>query len=447
VTPRAETRFRCRVIDASTAAGRARLVELLDRHLEPDQHAEDAARAIIEDVRRRGDRALVELTKRHDGVSVAATKLRVSAKEIAAARAAVPAAYREALERAQANLAAFHARQTPSGELYDARPGVVLGSRVRPLDAVGIYVPGGRASYPSTVLMTAVPAKLAGVPRIAMVTPPGAGGAIDPRVLCAAAIAGVDEIYRVGGAQAVAALAYGTGAIAPVAKIVGPGNAYVTAAKRLVYGRVGIDGPAGPSEVVVVADAGADPVAAASDLLAQAEHDPDAFALAFVVGVTLARAVAAEVERQAAKAPRRAVIRAALAARGGVAIVKDLGKGLAWAHRFAPEHLVVLGGGALAALPRVGAAGSIFLGPWSPVTLGDYYAGPNHVLPTAGAARFTSGLSVWDFVTISSVTHYDREALAREAADVTRLAEGEGLFAHAEAVRARLRSPRKKGPG
>ncbi len=445
MAPRAETRFRCRVLHAGTAPGKRALREQLDRHLEPDLAAEEAARAIIDDVRRRGDRALVELTRKFDGVAIPAARLRVRATEIAVARRAVPAPWLTALERAHANLVAFHARQRETGALYDARPGVVLGERVRPLDAVGVYVPGGRASYPSTVLMNAVPAKLAGVPRIAMVTPPGKDGSVDARVLAAASVAGVDEVYRVGGAQAVAALAYGTKSIAAVDKIVGPGNAYVTAAKRLVYGRVGIDGPAGPSEVVVVADEGADPQAAAADLLAQAEHDPDAFAIAFAVGVPLARAIARAVEERCTRAPRRAVIRAALSARGGVAVVKDLAAGLAWAHRFAPEHLVVMTAKPLAALPAVGAAGSIFLGHHAPVTLGDYYAGPNHVLPTAGAARFTSGLGVWDFVTRSSLTLYSRDALAREAADVCRLAEAEGLFAHAAAVRARLAPAPKKG--
>ena len=411
---------------------------MLDRHLEPDRTVEDATRAIVDVVRRRGDRALIEFTRRFDGARLTPGQLRVTPTEIAAARRAVPAEWLAALERAHAQIAAYHARQVETGEMYDARKGVRLGHRVRPLDAVGIYVPGGRASYPSTVLMNAVPAVLAGVGRVAMVTPPAKDGSVDARVLAAASVAGVSEIWRVGGAQAVAALAYGTASIAPVDKIVGPGNAYVTAAKRLVYGRVGIDGPAGPSEVVVVADKGADPQAAAADLLAQAEHDPDAFALAFAVGAPLGRAVARAVEERLAQAPRRRVIGAALGARGGVAVVRTLADGLAWAHRFAPEHLVVLAADPLAALPRVGAAGSIFLGPMTPVTLGDYLAGPNHVLPTAGAARFTSGLSVRDFVTVSALTLDSRDALAREADDACRLAEAEGLFAHADAVRARL---------
>lgn len=442
--------FRCRRIEADRPAGRRFLEALLDRHLEPDRRAEETARAILADVRARGDRALLDLTARFDGVRLAGARaLAVTRAERRRARAALDPGLAGALERAHANLVAFHARQVPGDALYDARPGVVLGQRVRALDAVGLYVPGGRARYPSTVLMNAVPARLAGVPRLVLVTPPGPGGAVDPVVLAAAEIAGVDEVWKVGGAQAVAALAYGTDTIRPVDKIVGPGNAYVTAAKRLVYGRVGIDGPAGPSEVVVVASRDADPAAVAADLLAQAEHDPDALALAFVEGVPLARAVAACVEAQLAVAPRRAIIEPALRARGGVAAVPSLDRAFAWAHRFAPEHLVVAVSDPLAALGRIGAAGSIFLGHDAPVTLGDYYAGPNHVLPTAGAARFASGLSVHDFVTVSSLTLYDREALAREAADVCALAEAEGLFAHAAAVRVRLapraagRSPRK----
>ena len=443
--PRA-AEFRCRVLHGATPAGERFLAALLDRHRDADPRVEEAARAIVADVRARGDVALAELTRRFDGVRLSPARFAVPRAARRRALAGLPAALRGALERAHTQIAAFHARQMPGDDLYAARPGALLGQRVRAIDAVGLYVPGGRARYPSSVLMNAVPAKIAGVPRIVMVTPPGPAGVVAPEVLAAAEIAGVDEVWRVGGAQAIAALAYGTKTIRAVDKIVGPGNAYVTAAKRIVYGRVGIDGPAGPSEVVVIADRDASPASVAADLIAQAEHDPDALALAFVVGAALAKAVAREVERRAAAAPRRAIVCEALAARGAVVSVASLEEALERAHRFAPEHLVVAVSDPLAVLPQVGAAGSIFLGHDSPVTLGDYFAGPNHVLPTGGAARFTSGLGVWDFVTISSVTLYDRAALAREADDVCAFAAAEGLHAHGEAVRARLgtTAPRKR---
>jgi histidinol dehydrogenase len=396
--------------------------------------------AIVDDVRRLGDGALCELTKRFDGVELAPADLRVSEAEWAAAR--VPDDLAASLAEAARRIEAFHRHQLPRSWWIRDEHGSLLGQQVTPLDRVGCYVPGGTAAYPSTVLMNLVPARVAGVRELVVVSPPRADGRLDPTVLAAARLAGATEAYRVGGAQAVAALAYGTATIRPVDKIVGPGNAYVALAKRLVFGTVGIDLLAGPSEVVVVADAGADPRHVAADLLAQAEHDPMARAVCLTDAPALAGAVAAEIDRQCPRLPRAAIAAAAIRDHGAVVVTRDLGEALAIANRLAPEHLELAVADPFAWLGHVRHAGAIFLGAHTPEVVGDYLAGPNHVLPTGGTARFASGLSVEDFVKRSSVVHYTPAGLQAGWPHLARLAAAEGLEAHSEAARVRIEPPR-----
>lgn len=403
----------------------------------------DAVAEIVRAVAERGDAALLEYTRRFDRLAAgSAAELRVGAAELQAAREAIPAELRASLERAAANIRAFHEKQAERGFLDVAPDGTLLGQRVAPLRRVGVYVPGGRAAYPSSVLMNVLPAAVAGVDEIAMVSPAPAGE-MNPAVLAAAAIAGVTEVYRVGGAQAVAALAYGTGSIAPVDKIVGPGNRWVAEAKRQVFGRVDIDMVAGPSEVLVIADAHADARHVAADLIAQAEHDPDAIAWLVTPSRELADAVPAALEVLLAANPRREVARAALERNGLTVLVPDLVAAVEASNLRAPEHLELLVEQPLALLGGLRNAGAIFLGRWTPEPLGDYFAGPNHVLPTGGTARWASPLGVHDFVKRTSLIGYSAERLQAHAADVIRLAEAEGLHGHAEAVRVRLDSPNR----
>jgi histidinol dehydrogenase len=400
--------------------------------------AVDAAVAdVLEAVRLHGLEAVLDYSRRFDGFELTAANIRVSEAEIDAGAAACPDEVRAALAFAAARIRAYHERLRPVDGAFVDSAGVELGWRWTPLDAVGIYVPGGRAAYPSTVLMNAVPAAVAGVGRIAMVSPPGR---LAPVVLAAAKEAGVTEIWRVGGAQAVAALAYGAGPIRPVDKIVGPGNAYVTAAKRRVYGTVGIDSLAGPSEIVVVADGANDPAWIAADLLSQAEHDPDAQSVLITDDAAFADAVEAEVARQLALLPTRETAAAAWRDHGAV-IVAPLERAPALVDAIAPEHVefAVADPDALAA--RVRHAGAIFLGRYAPEAVGDYVAGPNHVLPTSGAARFSSGLSTLDFLKRTSVTKCDAAAFAALAAAAEILADVEGLPAHARSLSIRHNAP------
>jgi len=391
----------------------------------------DAAVAeVLEAVRLRGLEAVLDYTRRFDGVALSEAEVRVGADEIEAGAADCPPPVRAALAFAAARIRAYHERLRPEDGAFVDAAGVELGWRWTPLDAVGIYVPGGRAAYPSTVLMNAVPAAVAGVGRIAMVSPPGR---LAPAVLAAAKEAGVTEIWRIGGAQAVAALAYGAGPIQPVDKIVGPGNAYVTAAKRRVYGTVGIDSLAGPSEIVVVADGANDPAWIAADLLSQAEHDPDAQSVLITDDAAFADAVAAEVARQLAVLPTRETAAAAWRDHGAV-IVAPLARAPTLVDAMAPEHVEFAVADPEALAAQVRHAGAIFLGRHAPEALGDYVAVPNHVLPTSGAARFSSGLSTLDFLKRTSITRCDAaafDALA-EAAEI--LAEVEGLPAHARSL-------------
>ena len=393
--------------------------------------------AIVEDVRRRGDAALIEYTKRYDRVEFAAESLRVADADIASALARCPKTALDALAMARRRIEAYHRRQVPRGFKFRDAAGLTLGARWTALDAVGLYVPGGRAAYPSSVLMNAVPAKVAGVRRVVMAVP-APEGKIDPLVLAAARIGGVDEVYRLGGAQAIAALAYGTATIAPVDKIVGPGNAYVAAAKRMVFGDVGIDLIAGPSEVVIIADRTSPPQWIAADLLAQAEHDAVAQSILITDSATFADAVSSAVETQLGDLPRAAIARASWNNHGAIILVRRLADAPSLIDRLAPEHLQLAVARPEMLLRTVRHAGAIFVGRYAPEALGDYVAGPNHVLPTSRTARFSSGLGVYDFMKRTSLIACGAEGLARLGPACVALAEAEGLGAHARSVALRL---------
>jgi len=404
----------------------------------PEQNA--AVKEIVEVVRKEGDAALLRYTAMFDKVTLKPEQLRVTDEEIQGAYAQVEPEFLEALRQAAANITAFHEKQKCGSWMDVAPDGTMLGMVIRPLRRVGLYVPGGKAAYPSSVLMNVLPAKVAGVPEIALVTPPATGGreGIDPYILVAAAEAGVTEMYRVGGAQAVAALAYGTASIPAVDKICGPGNIYVALAKRAVYGAVDIDSIAGPSEIVVLADDSADPRYVAADMLSQAEHDEMASAVLVTPSQKLADAVALELERQVATLPRVEIARSSLEQYGAILVVDSLDEGLDVVNKLAPEHLEVMTEDPLDLLGRIETAGAIFLGPYSSEPVGDYFAGPNHILPTNGTARFSSPLNVDDFLKKSSLIRYSKQALYRDAAGIATLARHEGLEGHARAVEIRL---------
>ncbi|MFC3162995.1 histidinol dehydrogenase [Ciceribacter thiooxidans] len=414
-----------------------RFAAFLTTKREVSADVNDVVHAIIEDVRARGDAALAEYSLRFDGVDFSRIGMRVTEDEITAAIAKVEPEVMDALKLAAERIERHHARQLPKDDIYEDTLGVGLGSRWTAIEAVGLYVPGGTASYPSSVLMNAVPAKVAGVERI-VITVPATGGDINPTVLAAARIAGVTEIYRVGGAQAVAALAYGTETIAPVAKIVGPGNAYVAAAKRQVFGTVGIDMIAGPSEVLVIADANNDPDWLAADLLAQAEHDRGAQSILITDDLPLAKAVEAAVERQLKSLSRAETAAASWADFGAIILVPDLKAALPLANRIAAEHLELAVDDPDALMAGVRNAGAIFLGRHTPEVIGDYVGGSNHVLPTARSARFSSGLSVLDFVKRTSILRLGPGQLRSLAPAAITLARSEGLDAHARSVAIRL---------
>jgi histidinol dehydrogenase len=418
------------------ARGRSLPDDVVRRAGGVDAEVLSVAARIVEDVRQRGDEALREYTSQFDHASV--DELRVTSEEIEAAVASVPAEFRDAIASAASSIEDFHERQVPQSWFTTGEGGVFLGQMVTPLRRVGIYVPGGRACYPSSVLMNAIPAIVAGVEEIAMVVPPNADGTVNPYVLAAAAEVGVSEIYKVGGAQAIAALAFGTATIPRVDKITGPGNAYVTAAKKLVMGEVGIDMLAGPSEVLVLADETAEPAFIAIDLMAQAEHDPRAATFLVTTDPTLPDEVEEALSVLLEEAPRSEVIRRSLTDNGIIIVVADECAAIEVANTIAPEHLEVMMADPLELLGQIRNAGAIFLGPWTPESVGDYVAGPNHVLPTGGTARFSGPLSVDDFVKKSSVISYSREALEIDAPTVMAIASAEGLDAHADAVALRL---------
>ena len=410
---------------------------LLNSKREASEEVGAAVAAIIADVRARGDAAVLDLTAKFDRFPVTHETLRFTETEIEAAAARVPADVREALQVAHDRITAHHEKQKPLDHIYQDHLGVTLGTVWTPIEAVGLYVPGGLAAYPSSVLMNAIPAKVAGATRIAM-TVPTPGGAVNDAVLAAARIAGVSEIYRVGGAQAIAALAYGTASIAPVSKIVGPGNAYVAAAKRQVFGTVGIDMIAGPSEVLIIADSSANPSWVAADLLAQAEHGGGAQSILVTTDAPLADSVAIEVERQLALLPREAIAREGWEEFGAIILVASMAEAVALANRIASEHVEIATDDPRALLPAIRNAGAIFLGHHTPEAIGDYVGGSNHVLPTARSARFASGLGVLDFVKRTSVLGCDPASLAALAPAAVTLAATEGLDAHGRSVSIRL---------
>jgi histidinol dehydrogenase len=416
----------------------AAFAALLDESRETTARVDTAVATIIADVRARGDAALLDLTARYDRWTPAsAAALRVTPNEIDAADAAINAELRAALNLAADRIEAFHRAQLPRDIEYTDAAGLTLGMRWGALDAVGIYVPGGKAAYPSSVLMNAIPARVAGVGRIAMVVPTP-DGVLNPLVLAAARRAGVTEVWRIGGAQAVAALAWGTASIAPVDRITGPGNAYVAEAKRQVFGRVGIDSIAGPSEVVVIADGACDPRHVAVDLLAQAEHDESAQSILVTPDAALADAVAAAVLAELKHLPRTAIAGESWQRHGAIILVRDLDEAAALTNRMAPEHLQLMVDNPRALLAQVRHAGAAFLGRYCPEAVGDYVAGPNHVLPTGRTARFASGLSVYDFLKRTTWVEADAAALAAVGPAAVALGEAEGLTAHARSVALRL---------
>jgi histidinol dehydrogenase len=424
-------------LDRSGPDFERRFAALLSAKRETAEDVVATARAIIDDVRVRGDAALLDYTKRFDRLELTGANLRLTEKDFAEAEKKVSAEARDALVFARDRIEAFHARQLPKDDRYTDTAGVELGIRWTALEAVGLYVPGGTAAYPSSVLMNAVPARVAGVERIVMVVPTP-DGIINPLLLVAAKLAGVDEVYRIGGAQAVAALAYGTETIRPVEKVVGPGNAYVAAAKRLVFGTVGIDMIAGPSEVLVIADRDSDPDWLAADLLAQAEHDTAAQAILITDSADLASRVEEAVERQLKTLPRASTAGASWRDHGAVIIVPSLKAALELSNRIAPEHLELAVADPEGLLPFVRNAGAVFLGRHTPEAIGDYVGGPNHVLPTARSARFSSGLSVLDFVKRTTLLKLGAEQLRALGPAAITLAEAEGLAAHGRSVSIRL---------
>ena len=409
--------------------------EILDRK-ENVFNVADTVSDIINQVRAKGDSALFEYCEKFDKVKL--ETLEVSAEEIDEAFGIVEPEFIEILKEAKENIYAFHSRQVRNSFLINDKDGVVIGQKVIPIEKVGLYVPGGTAAYPSSVLMNAIPAKIAGCSQIVMVTPPSKNGKVNPAILAAAKVAGVDRIFKVGGAQAVAALAYGTESVPAVDKIVGPGNAFVAEAKKQVFGRVAIDMIAGPSEILVIADGTCNPAYVAADLLSQAEHDKNATAVLVTDSRSLAKAVAAELEIQIEKLARRDIARVSVDNNGKIIITENIEEAIAVANDLAPEHLEICVDEPFKYLDKIKNAGSVFMGKYCPEALGDYFSGPNHTLPTSGTARFSSPLSVDDFVKKTQFSYYTEEALAKVARKVELFANKEGLGAHAKSAVIRI---------
>jgi len=425
------------ILDSTQPDFEARFAALLGAKREDSADVDAIVAGIIDEVRTRGDAALIALTAKFDRLALTPDTMRFSPQEIDMHCAAVPAHERAALELAAERIRAYHARQMPQDAFWQDETGAQLGWRFTPVSAAGLYVPGGLASYPSSVLMNAIPAKVAGVARLA-ITCPTPDGQVNPLVILAAQISGVDEIYRIGGAQAIAALAYGTETIAPVDKITGPGNAFVAAAKRRVFGRVGIDMIAGPSEILVIADGDNDPDWIALDMLSQAEHDESAQSILITDSPAMARAVQVAIERNLQTLERRAIAGASWRDYGAIITVPDLATAARLSNRLAPEHLELCTADPLALSEQIRHAGAIFLGAWTPEAIGDYVGGPNHVLPTARSARFSSGLNVLDFLKRTTLTQMTPEALRAIGPAAETLAISESLEAHGLSVRARL---------
>ncbi|MGG4550750.1 histidinol dehydrogenase [Paenibacillus humicus] len=411
----------------------------------PEQNA--VVKTIVSAVKNEGDAALLKYTEQLDGMKLSPETLRVTEEEMRSAYDKVEPSFVAAISAAAANIRAYHARQKRNSWMDLQPDGSMLGQIIRPLKRVGVYVPGGKASYPSSVLMNVIPAQVAGVPEIVMVTPPATSGkeGIDPYILVAAAEAGVNEIYRVGGAQAIAALAYGTETIAPVDKICGPGNIYVALAKREVYGAVDIDSIAGPSEIAVLADDSADPAYVAADLLSQAEHDEMASAILVTTSEAFAKACQEEVQRQLAVLPRRDIAAASIENYGVILLVDSIEEGIGVINQLAPEHFELMVEEPIAYLGLFENAGAIFLGPYSSEPVGDYFAGPNHIIPTNGTARYSSPVDVDDFIKKSSLIYYSKEALLKNGETIMELARREGLEGHARAIEIRMRKEGKAG--
>jgi histidinol dehydrogenase len=427
-----------RIITQWTEA-QAELRRICDRTNDDQMfHKEATVREILQNVKRQGDRAVLDYTREFDRQTFSADELRVTQEELTTAYQKVDQDLIDAIQRAKQNIEAFHRMRIPQSWVHFGEDEIVLGKRYTPVDRAGLYIPGGRATYPSTVLMNAIPALVAAVPRIVMVTPPGPEGVINPAVLVAAQEAGIQEIYRIGGAQAIAALAYGTETIPKVDVITGPGNIYVMLAKKLVYGTVGIDSLAGPSEVLIIADHHANPIQVAADLLAQAEHDPMAAAILVTTDPTLAEKVVQAVDEQLADHPRKTLTEKAIAHYGVVVVVDTLEAAVELSNQFAPEHLELEIEDPWELLPQIRHAGAIFLGNSTPEAVGDYLAGPNHTLPTSGSARYASPLGVETFLKHSSLIQYTPIALRKVAHAVDTLATAEGLPSHAKSVTLRI---------
>lgn len=410
---------------------------ILGRNVALDDNLMSQVGSIIDNVRRRGDAALIDYARQFDGCDIEVPGLRVSEEELRQIAAGVDSHVVEALNEAIKNIRHFHEHERQESWEIQTEHGVRLGQRITPIERVGLYVPGGSASYPSSVVMNVVPAQVAGVPRILVATPPRALRE-NPAVAAALLQLGVSEVYAVGGAQAIAALAFGTETVPRVDKITGPGNRYVAAAKKLVFGTVGIDSIAGPSDIVIIADDTARPKFVAADLLAQAEHDEDASAVLVTTSERLANDVAAELAKQIESLPRRGIVEKSFARHGAIFVVADLDEACAVVNQLAPEHLEIITGDDDAVAAEILHAGAIFFGPYSPEVVGDYFAGPNHVLPTAGAARFSSALGVYDFVKRTSTLRYSRAALQESGDKIAALARSEGLEAHARSAAIRL---------
>lgn len=427
-----------RIVTLNEGAMKNLLEEMLKRDPNNYESYTETVQSIVDQVKAKGDEALFAFTKEFDKAEVSAETIRVGEEEIEEAYRQVKPELLAVMKRSLENIRSYHEKQKRNS-WFDARPdGTILGQKVTPLASAGVYVPGGKAAYPSSVLMNIIPAQVAGVERIVMVTPPGKDGRVNPVTLTAAHLAGATEVYRVGGAQAVAALAFGTQSIPRVDKIVGPGNIFVALAKKAVYGHVSIDSIAGPSEILVIADGGANPRYVAADLLSQAEHDELASAILVTDSRELAQAVSAEVDGFLKVLSRREIIEKSLENYGYILVVDSMEQAVEAANAIAPEHLEIVTANPFALMTKIRNAGAIFLGEYSSEPLGDYYAGPNHILPTNGTARFFSPLSVDDFVKKSSIIYYSREALAAAHGDIEAFAEAEGLTAHANSIKVRF---------
>ena len=427
-----------RIVTLNEGAMKNLLEEMLKRDPNNYESYTETVQSIVDQVKAKGDEALFAFTKEFDKAEVSAETVRVGEEEIEEAYRQVKPELLEVMKRSLENIRSYHEKQKRNS-WFDARPdGTILGQKVTPLASAGVYVPGGKAAYPSSVLMNIIPAQVAGVERIVMVTPPGKDGRVNPVTLTAAHLAGATEVYRVGGAQAVAALAFGTQSIPRVDKIVGPGNTFVALAKQAVYGHVSIDSIAGPSEILVIADGGANPRYVAADLLSQAEHDELASAILVTDSRELAQAVSAEVDGFLKVLSRREIIEKSVENYGYILVVDSMEQAVEAANAIAPEHLEIVTANPFALMTKIRNAGAIFLGEYSSEPLGDYYAGPNHILPTNGTARFFSPLSVDDFVKKSSIIYYSREALAAAHGDIEAFAEAEGLTAHANSIKVRF---------